>query len=194
MCSIFKDNLKINKINLRGYWSWNIHNETCPICRCHLFEAPCNGNIINPVVGVCNHAFHYECISSWLKNQNKNCPLCNQTWVSKKNENVESTESSEDNVDLFLDNFPPLPNENIQTNEDTTIMTDSESDTDDEMPALVDDVPVLVNDNIDTDDEINDNTTTINIDSDDIPSVIGTSNININLLNVVNNILNNTTN
>lgn len=91
---IFNDNRILNKVYIRGYWNWNIHNETCAICRNNIFESPNGSNKIpNSVIGTCNHAFHYDCISSWIKN-NSNCPLCNKRWVFKNKTIVSVQDSS----------------------------------------------------------------------------------------------------
>jgi RING-box protein 1 len=84
----FKDAIKIKQIYIRGYWNWNIHNDTCAICRNYIFESSISSknNQSNSVIGHCNHAFHYECISSWLHTKN-NCPLCNRKWQYKKKNN-----------------------------------------------------------------------------------------------------------
>jgi len=83
----FKDIIQINRVHVRGYWNWNTHNSTCAICRNYIFESSLNSadnvNESCAVVGACNHAFHYECISNWLKTRNV-CPLCNNKWSYMK--------------------------------------------------------------------------------------------------------------
>ena len=87
---------KIHKIHLDADWSWDVHNENCAICRNNLCEPSVNAETSDvtefsyrPVVGVCNHAFHNDCISNWLKTK-KVCPLCNAPWAFKivQNSNV----------------------------------------------------------------------------------------------------------
>lgn len=81
----FSDNLKINQCHIRGYWNWNVHNSTCAICRNYIFEPSINSssNESCAVVGQCSHAYHYDCISNWIKTRH-NCPLCNAKWAYVK--------------------------------------------------------------------------------------------------------------
>ena len=81
----FSDNLTINQCHIRGYWKWNVHNSTCAICRNYIFEPSINAttNESCAVVGQCGHAYHFECISNWLKTRH-NCPLCNAKWAYVK--------------------------------------------------------------------------------------------------------------
>jgi RING-box protein 1 len=85
----FNDLVKVKNIHIRGYWRWDIHNDVCAICRNYIFEPSINSSCqeCSAVVGTCGHAYHYECISSWLRTK-KNCPLCNSKW-SFKNTNDE---------------------------------------------------------------------------------------------------------
>ena len=80
----FNDLVKIKNIHIRGYWRWDIHNDVCAICRNYIFEPSINSSCqeCSAVVGTCGHAYHYECISSWLRTK-KNCPLCNSKWAFK---------------------------------------------------------------------------------------------------------------
>ena len=77
----FDDHVEVLDINLVGFWNFNTHNNTCAICRNYIFEKVNNvcDNENHAVVGVCNHAFHYNCISNWLKTRPV-CPLCNCKW------------------------------------------------------------------------------------------------------------------
>jgi len=75
----------IKEINLVAEWSWDVHNEECVICKNRIDEpsiecTECTD--INTVIGKCNHAYHIECISVWLKRSTK-CPLCNIIWQQR---------------------------------------------------------------------------------------------------------------
>jgi len=71
--------IEIKEINLYNEWSWNIHNDSCPICKINIEDSTTN----NICIGKCNHAYHKECISQWIVRR-RTCPLCNCNWVEKK--------------------------------------------------------------------------------------------------------------
>jgi RING-box protein 1 len=81
----FDKEVKIKRLELCCNWNWNIHNDTCPICRNDIHEPSISNDQTNgksnskAVIGVCGHSFHYDCISNWLKTRNV-CPLCNSKW------------------------------------------------------------------------------------------------------------------
>ncbi len=86
----FSKEHKILKIDFKSYWDWNTHNDKCPICRNFLFEpsvesenVTTNSNGLRPVIGVCGHAFHADCIENWRRTRNV-CPLCNVRWQEIK--------------------------------------------------------------------------------------------------------------
>ena len=104
--SNFNNLIKINKIYIRGYWSWNIHNDICAICRNYIFEPSINSSCqdCNAVVGTCGHAYHYECISSWVRTK-KNCPLCNCKWAFKNTNKI-----TKDTYNDIINNSNESPN------------------------------------------------------------------------------------
>ena len=87
-------------------WAWDIVVDNCAICRNHIMDLciECQANqasstneggaffcLVSLCVaqrastectvawGVCNHAFHFHCISRWLKTRQV-CPLDNREW------------------------------------------------------------------------------------------------------------------
>jgi hypothetical protein len=75
---------EVKSANLFSSWVFNLpKNKDCTICRCSL-NGPSLYNqekgIDSYVVqGVCEDAFHYECIKPWT-DKNKHCPICAQLW------------------------------------------------------------------------------------------------------------------
>ncbi|UYV79684.1 RBX1 [Cordylochernes scorpioides] len=91
-----KKRFEVKKWGAVCMWSWDIAVDNCAICRNHIMELciSCQSNTANQTTtkegdectvawGKCNHAFHFHCISKWLKNRNV-CPLDNNEWDFQK--------------------------------------------------------------------------------------------------------------
>lgn len=82
--------IKIKRYHAVAKWTWGVGDEedVCIVCQ-SAFEGVAPGVKFPgdecPVVwGKCGHAFHLQCVSSWLASQSNNtnntCPICRQDW------------------------------------------------------------------------------------------------------------------
>ena len=86
--------VRIKRFHGVAFWTWgaNTKDDVCSICQ-NAFEGVCPGVKFPgedcPVVwGKCQHAFHLQCINTWLTSSSttasttikNSCPICRQEW------------------------------------------------------------------------------------------------------------------
>mmetsp|Transcript_2188 Transcript_2188/g.3320 ORF Transcript_2188/g.3320 Transcript_2188/m.3320 type:complete len:154 (-) Transcript_2188:54-515(-) len=109
--------IKIKRYHGVAKWTWGVsgfnndddddEDEVCIICQT-AFEGCAPGvkypGDESPVVfGKCKHAFHLQCVSTWLQSQNSNnptCPTCRQEWEFGAERTVDDDVEREESVEV----------------------------------------------------------------------------------------------
>ena len=82
--------VRLRRFHAVAKWSWNANDDVCGICQSE-FEGVAPGVKYPgdecPVVwGKCGHAFHLQCVSTWLNSNRNSCPICRSEWEFGSNQ------------------------------------------------------------------------------------------------------------
>ena len=110
--------VRIQKFHGVAKWTWNVgkgdeddDDEVCGICQSAFEGTPPGvkypGDEAPVVFGKCGHAFHLQCVATWLNSSRQSCPICRADWEFGNNENDTRGAASAAAAGDGDDNGPP---------------------------------------------------------------------------------------
>ncbi|OEU07739.1 RING/U-box, partial [Fragilariopsis cylindrus CCMP1102] len=77
--------VRIKQFHGVAKWTWNVEeDDVCGICQSAFEGCPPGvkfpGDESPVVFGLCGHAFHLQCVATWLNSSRQTCPICRADW------------------------------------------------------------------------------------------------------------------
>lgn len=82
--------VRLKRFHAVASWTWNANDDVCGICQSAFEGTAPNvkypGDECPVVWGKCGHAFHLQCVSTWLNSNRNTCPICRSEWEFGSNQ------------------------------------------------------------------------------------------------------------
>jgi anaphase-promoting complex subunit 11 len=100
--------VRIRRYHAVAKWTWNVgrggddeEEEVCGICQSAFEGTPPGvkfpGDEAPVVFGVCGHAFHLQCVATWLNSSRQTCPICRADWEYGNSDQSSNNQTTRNN-------------------------------------------------------------------------------------------------